>query len=211
MIHRQFLLWSSIAGTALLLTILKIIPFTVIETLGFITGAATVWLTVRQNIWCWPIGIANNIFFIFLFFSSRLYADMGLQVIYIGLSALGWYWWVRGGKNKTQLTVSRISLRHGLLLLFATIIGTYVMKEYLESINDAAPFLDALTTVLSLVAQYLLTRKFLENWYVWMTADILYIYLYITRELYLTGILYILFFIMCIIGMTAWRQSMQKS
>ena len=210
MTRNQIIISSIIAGVAIILAFLQLIPFTLIETLGFVTGAFTVWLTVKENIWCWPIGIANNIFFIILFYNSRLFADMGLQVIYIVLSVLGWYWWLRGGKNNSTLRISRISFPHALILGGITILGTYFMREYLISINDAAPLMDAVTTVLSLIAQYLLTRKYLENWYVWMIADSIYIYLYFVRELYLTGILYILFFTMCIIGLKAWKQSAQK-
>lgn len=208
--RRQIILSTIISGAAILLSYLQVIPFTLIETLGFITGAITVWLTVKENIWCWPIGIANNIFFIILFYHSRLFADMGLQVIYIVLSVLGWYWWLRGGKNNSTLSVSRISVPHALVLGVITILATIGMRAYLVSIHDAAPLMDAITTILSLVAQYLLTRKYLENWYVWMTADIIYIYLYFVRELYLTGILYILFFTMCILGLKAWKASLVK-
>lgn len=187
---------------------LNILPISLIETLGFVTGAATVWLTVKQKIWCWPIGIANNIFFIILFLEAKLYADMGLQVIYIVLSLLGWYWWLKGGENKSILQVSRISQVHAAILFCVTILATCGMTIYLSSINDAAPFLDALTTVLSLVAQYLLTRKFIENWYVWMTADIIYIGLYLSRDLFLTGILYMIFFAMCVAGVKEWKESL---
>jgi nicotinamide mononucleotide transporter len=212
--NKKDLLTWIIAGTVsfviLLFSYLKLLPITLVETLGFITGAATVWLTVKQNIWCWPIGIANNIFFIILFFNARLFADMSLQVIYIVLSLLGWYWWLKGGKNNTVLRVSRISLRHALVLLSIIVIATYAMEQYLTSINDASPLFDGLTTVLSLVAQYLLTRKYLENWFVWMSADIIYIWLYFVRDLYLTGVLYMIFFLMCIAGYKAWNASLKE-
>lgn len=78
----------------------------------------------------------------------------------------------------------------------------------MQSVNDSTPFLDALTTVLSLVAQYMLTRKLLENWYVWITVDVIYIGLYIYKDLYLTGFLYAIFLCMCIVGLVQWRKAL---
>ncbi len=178
-----------------------------LEAIAFITGAACVWLTVEENIWNWPIGIANSAFFLVLFLEKRLFADGSLQLIYIILGVLGWYLWLRGGKDKTELKIERTSAPHALVLMALGIGATWGMAIYLRSINDAAPFLDALTTVLSLVAQYMLTRKHLENWLVWMTADIIYIYLYASRTLYLTAVLYAIFFGMCVAGLLRWKRT----
>ncbi|MEO6536222.1 MAG: nicotinamide riboside transporter PnuC [Candidatus Paceibacterota bacterium] len=186
-----------------------LVPISLTEVFGFISGGLCVWLTVKQNIWNWPIGIVNNIFFIILFWQSHLYADMALQVVYIVLSILGWYWWVRGGVGNTSLTVSRIGIRTVLVLTLIGVVTMYGMTLYLRTVQDAAPFLDALTTVMSLIAQYLLTKKKIENWYLWMTADVIYVWLYCFKHLYLTGFLYAIFFAMCIAGVIAWRRSMK--
>lgn len=185
-----------------------VLPLGLTETLGFVTGAIGVWLTVKQNIWNWPIGIANSAFFVVLFFNARLFADMGLQVIYIVLGFLGWYWWLRGGTNRTTLHVSHASPLTLLALAVLAAGATAGLTVFLRSIGDAAPFLDALTTVLSLVAQYMLTRKLIENWYVWMGADIIYIGLYGSRGLYLTAALYALFLVLCVMGLRGWRGSL---
>lgn len=184
-----------------------LIPLSTVEVLGFVTGGLTVWFTVRQNIWCWPIGIANNVFFIILFWGARLYADMGLQVVYIVLSVLGWYWWLKGGKQKTVLRVTSAPKREWLVIIPLAIVATELTRRYLASVGDAAPFLDAATTVASLVAQYLLTRKYVENWYVWMAADVVYVGLYVSRGLPLTAILYAVFFGMCVMGLREWKRS----
>jgi nicotinamide mononucleotide transporter len=160
---------------------------------------------VKQNIWSWPIGIANSAFFLALFFSARLFADMGLQVIYIVLGFLGWYWWLRGGEDRTTLRVSHATPVTLLALGLLGAVATAGLTVFLRSIGDAAPFLDALTTVLSLVAQYMLTRKLIENWYVWIAADIIYIGLYSSRGLYLTAALYALFLALCVMGLRGWR------
>lgn len=206
-INKTTALW--IIGGLVLLTLAKyqIIPTTVLEVIGFLTGALCVWLLVKQNIWNWPVGIINAVMFIVLFYQSRLYADMALQFIYVVLGFLGWYWWLRGGDNKTELKVQKTSLNHGVALLIIGTATTFGMYSYLLSINDSAPFLDALTTVMSLTAQYMLTRKLIENWAVWIAADIIYICLYASRGLYLTSVLYAVFLAMCIAGLIEWRKS----
>src|SRR6266498_3283705 len=77
------------------------------EIAGFLTGAVSVWLYVRQNVWAWPVGIANSVFWLVLFWTSRLYLDAGLQLVYIGLGVAGWYWWLRGGERPGELPVTR--------------------------------------------------------------------------------------------------------
>ena len=184
------------------------LPLGLTETIAAVTGAITVWLTVKQNIWNWPIGIASSAFFFALFLGERLFADMILQFIYIVLGFLGWYWWLRGGEGRTTLQVAHASPATLLIVGGFAVVATAGMAIFLRSIGDAAPFLDALTTTLSLAAQYLLTRKLIENWYVWITADIIYIGLYITRDLYLTAALYALFLVLCLLGLRQWRQSL---
>ena len=179
----------------------------VTEAWGFATGGACVWLVVREHLWNWPIGLANNIFFFVLFLRGRLYADMGLQVVYFGLGAYGWINWVYGGKNRTELSISRTPKREWLALLIAIPAGTWLLREILLALNGAAAFGDSLTTVISLAAQYLLSRKRLENWFLWIAADLIYIPLYFTRGLPLTAFLYAVFLVMCVIGFREWRRT----
>jgi nicotinamide mononucleotide transporter len=185
------------------------LPLDITEVLGFVTGAWCVWLTVKQNIWNWPIGIANDVFFLVLFLHAYLFADAGLQVIYIVLGVLGWYWWLRGGTGKTELPVSRTGTRTAIVLAILLAVSTAGLAVGLARVNDAAPFWDALTTVLSLVAQYMLSRKLIENWFVWMAADVIYVALYVYKHLDLTAGLYAIFFAMCVAGFLHWRASLR--
>lgn len=190
-------------------SIMHRLPLDFTEVLGFVTGAWCVWLTVKQNIWNWPIGIANDAFFLALFLRAHLFADAGLQVVYIVLGVLGWYWWLRGGAGKTELPVSRTGSRTAIVLAVLLAISTAGLAVGLGRVNDAAPFWDALTTVLSLVAQYMLSRKLIENWLVWMTADVIYVALYVYKHLDLTAGLYAIFFAMCVAGFLHWRASLR--
>lgn len=179
------------------------------EILGFLTGAASVLLAVRESAWNWPVGIANNIFFFILFWKAKLYADAILQTVYLVISIFGWWNWVFGGEGRTELPVSRTRAKELILLATSTAASTILLTVLLRRFTDSTvPFLDGVTTALSLTAQYMLSRKLLENWWVWLTADVIYIGLYCYKSLYLTGVLYLVFFGMCIAGYSGWSQSL---
>jgi nicotinamide mononucleotide transporter len=197
-----------LSGVLVAGTLFGWLPLDMTEVFGFVTGGVCVWLTVRQQILSWPIGLVSNFFYIALFFEARLYADMTLQLIYIALGIIGWYWWLRGGEQHTRLRVAHASPTTLGILAVLAVAATWGLTIFLRSVGDAAPFLDALTTVLSLAAQFLLTRKLIENWYVWITADIIYIWLYANRGLPLTAVLYTLFLGLCLLGLREWRRSL---
>ncbi|HXF09498.1 MAG TPA: nicotinamide riboside transporter PnuC, partial [Desulfuromonadaceae bacterium] len=118
--------------------------------------------------------------------------------------------WVFGGKNHSVLTINRATRVEWLTLAVAVPVCTWAMRLLLMKVNDAAPLWDALTTVLSLAAQYLLCRKRFENWLFWITADVIYIPLYLSRKLPLTAILYAVFLVMCLIGVREWSRTLKK-
>lgn len=180
------------------------------EVFGFITGGACVWLVVRQHVLNWPIGLVNNIVFFVLFFNSRLYADMGLQVVFFALGVYGWWNWVRFGPDSQPLKPTHANRGEWVGITIFLIGGTALLREILIEVNGSAPFWDAFTTVLSLVAQFLLCRKRIENWCFWISADAIYVPLYISRDLPLTGVLYGIFLVLCIIGLVFWRRSLRE-
>jgi nicotinamide mononucleotide transporter len=180
------------------------------EAWGFVTGGICVWLVVREHLWNWPIGLANNVFFFVLFLRGRLYADMGLQVVYFGLGVYGWLNWLFGGEKRTVLKISRTTRAEWIALAVAIPLCTWGLREVLIVVNGAAPFWDSLTTVLSLAAQYLLSRKRFENWFLWIAADVIYVPLYLSRALPLTGALYAVFLVMCLIGVREWSKTLRR-
>ncbi len=185
-------------------------PLDMTETLGFVTGALCVYLVVKEDVWNFPVGIANSAFFLVLFAGARLYADAGLQVVYIALGFQGWYLWLRGGENRTPLKVERASRKLLLGVAVFVVAATAGLTLFLQSVKDSAPFLDAFTTVLSLGAQYLLNRKAVENWLLWMTADVIYVYLYLYKELHLTAVLYFVLLCMCVAGLRGWLRTLSE-
>jgi nicotinamide mononucleotide transporter len=182
------------------------------EVAGFATGALCVWLVVRRNIWNFPVGIANNVFFIVLFVEAGLYGDAGLQVVYIGLGVIGWYWWLHGGIGHTRLTVrptpSYVWLLAGVAIACLTWLLTAALTAYTDS---TVAGWDALTTAMSLTAQFMLNRKWIGTWWVWISADVVYILLYASKGLWLTGALYVLFMCLCVIGLRQWRGELDSA
>ena len=181
------------------------------ESLGFVSGGVCVWLVVREHLANWPVGLANNVVFGVLFWQSRLFADMGLQVVYFGLGVWGWWRWLRGGPEQSRLTISRTKPQEWLALLILIPSITWLLRTVLLAVNGAAPWGDAVTTALSLGAQYLLCQKRLENWFLWILADLIYVPLYLSRQLPLTALLYGVFLLMCVIGYRSWRTQWNRS
>jgi nicotinamide mononucleotide transporter len=180
------------------------------EVAGFVTGGVCVWLAVRQHVWTWPIGLANNVVFLVLFWQSRLFADATLQVIYFALGVYGWWNWVRGGKGGGELRVSRTARAEWVSLAVAVPLATWGLWQLLVAVSGAAPFWDSATTVISLAAQYLMCRKRVECWFFWIAADLIYIPLYLDRQLPLTAALYGVFLVMCLFGLRVWRRAWRK-
>ncbi|WP_330238218.1 nicotinamide riboside transporter PnuC [Streptomyces sp. NBC_00525] len=185
-------------------------PVSWTEVLGFGSGALCVWLVARQHLANWPIGIANNLFFILLFTQSGLYADAGLQIVFIALAAYGWWTWTHGGGPGTDgLPVRRTTRTEWTGLLVAGAVGTVALTVLLDRATDSTvPFWDALTTALSLAATYGQCRKLVESWWLWIAADVVYIPLYAHKELYLTSLLYIGFLTLCLAGLRNWRRDL---
>lgn len=178
------------------------------EIAAFATGAVCVYLVVRQHIANFAVGIANNVLFIWLFVGAGLYADAGLQVVYIGLAGLGWWWWLKGGDRGTGVVVHEPSARVlvGCLVAVAAITATlqWVLLTWTDS---SVAGWDALTTALSLVAQFMLSRKWIASWWFWIAADLVYIPLYAHKGLWLTAGLYVLFLGLCVAGLVQWRRA----
>ena len=180
------------------------------ELLGFVTGVAAVWLAAVRRMSNWPIGIANSAFFGLLFVDARLYADASLQLVYIALGFFGWWAWLRLGPDQTRLDVR--SAGRGLLLATAAgvVAAALILVPVLHSAGDSAPVLDAITTALSLGAQFLLCLKRVENWFWWMAADLIYIPLYMSRELVLTAVVYVVFLTICVRALPQWRRAARE-
>ncbi|MGQ0765227.1 MAG: nicotinamide riboside transporter PnuC [Gemmatimonadota bacterium] len=183
---------------------------TAVELIAAIFGVASVYLSTRENIWSWPIGIVNVLLYCAVFLQARLYAGAGLQLVYFAIAVYGWYVWVRGGGRDSRgaLTVSRAAPLTLIRLSLIAVAGWIALGSLLTTTDAAIPWLDSLLTSASLSAQWLLTRKKLETWIIWIAVDLVYVPLYLTQRLYPTAALYAAFLALAVLGLRQWRRSL---
>lgn len=176
------------------------------EAIATVFGLLCVWLTIRQNVFCWPAGLVQVFLFIFIFYEARLYADVVLHIIYVGLSIYGWVHWSKRDRAPLAVTV----VRYLPLWMAVVIAGTGVWGYALTRFTDASvPYFDSFVVMASLVAQWLMARKKLESWHFWIVADIVAVGVYSYKELYLTTALYFVFLILAVTGYVAWRKDLR--
>jgi nicotinamide mononucleotide transporter len=183
-----------------------------LEWVAAIAGAISDYLSARENIWSWPTAIVNVGLYIVVFRRTGLYSDMGLQVVYLVLSIYGWYEWLYGGKNRSTLRVSRASAREWLIATPIAVLFWLGLARYTATLPGVAlPHLDAGLTTVSLVAQWMMTRKILENWVLWIVADIVYVPMYVYKGLPVTAVLYAIFLALAVLGLRSWWRSYQTN
>ncbi|TFV85384.1 nicotinamide riboside transporter PnuC [Microbacterium sp. dk485] len=176
------------------------------QIVGFATGAACVFLAARRNVWTYPVGIANNVVFLAVFLPAGLYAAAALQLVYLALGVHGWWRWTRGVEHDRHY-IARTPRRAILWLIVAGVAGAALLTWVLSTFTDSqVAVADALTTSASLVAQYMLNRKWLENWFVWIGVDIAFVALSIVTGLWVVAALYALFIALCVFGWRSWRR-----
>jgi nicotinamide mononucleotide transporter len=184
-------------------------PVSNAEWIGFVAGAGCVWLAAKQNALNFPLALINAVLFGLLFVDQKLYGDAGLQLMFFSLNVYGWWRWFRGDGAHHELAVSRLSVRGWATVAIVALVAVPLLQQMLIRINGAAPFWDAVITTLSVIAQVLLNRKTLENWALWVAVDLISIPLYISKNLYLTALLYAVFLLMCVNGWISWRRSLR--
>jgi len=203
-----------------------------LEIFGALAGVVYVFLEIRQNLWLWPVGIVTSAVYIVVFLSGRLYADMTLQGYYLVISFAGLYWWVRGkgkdsaagegeghagsgtkgqGEGSEPLEVTRLRIKTGLILA-GVLTGLFVLIwMVLDTMTDSpVPVWDSFITSVSVVATWMLARKIYEHWYLWIIVNAVAVALFVSRGLYPTAGLYMVYFIMSFVGLKTWPGSLKK-
>lgn len=177
-----------------------------LELLGTISGFACVYLAARQSIWNWPVAIISIIAYAVLFYEYQLYGDAFLQLYFMATSFYGWYYWL---KRKEAHLKPIVTLTGGEVLKIA-LIGVFLaglLGWFLDDFTDSdVPYIDGFCTALSFIAQFLMTRKVLQNWILWIIVDICYVPLYIYKDLMLTAVLYTLFLALAVMGYLQWKK-----
>lgn len=184
-------------------------PLSWAELLGFATGLWCVALVATRNVLNFPVGIANVALLLLLFAEARLFADAGLQLVFIAMGLQGWWLWLRDrGSQHEAVAVTRAGRAELFRVLALCLVLAAALYLLLTWAKGSVPVLDALITSLSLAAQWLLNRRKLEHWYFWITVDVISIPVYVYKELYLVALLYAIYLGLCIGGLQAWRRAL---
>lgn len=180
-----------------------------IEIVGVVFSVIYLFFSIRQNILLWPTGMISAILYMVVFYQTKFYADMGLNVYYFFISIYGWIVWQKGKENKgRQGKIIRIQWKQGLILTGLTTLIFVGIGLILDRYTDSPiPYWDALTTALSFTATWMLARKILEHWIIWIIVDAISMGLYLYRGLYPTMILFAIYTTMAVIGYLEWLKS----
>lgn len=180
-----------------------------IEIIAVLFSIIYVILATKQNIWCWIFSIISTILYVYIFFTAKLFAESMLYVFYLFMSAYGYYNW---NKNEGQLTVNQLSIKKNLSFIFIGTVITFFMGFYFSTYTSAEmPIIDSFTTVFSIIATYMVTKKILENWLYWIVIDLASIYIYINRDLHLTSLLFLFYTIIAVFGYFNWIMKTKRS
>lgn len=181
-----------------------------LEVAGVISGLLCVYLAAKNIIWNWPLAIISVAIYIFIFYDTHLFADMGLQVYFLVINIYGWYFWSHK-KSTTKTPVTLIKQREVLLSLLAIIIFTFLLGWLLFNHTTASyPYLDSFCTACSIVAQFFMARKVLQNWLLWIFVDIIYVGVYLFKGLHLTAVMYAVYVVLALIGYLDWKKDYKK-
>jgi len=186
-----------------------------VELFGTLFGLIYVWFSIRQSLYTWPTGIITSLLYCWLFFETSLYAMSGLQLFYVIISGYGWWSWLHGrqtGSEVEQLHVSRTSpslwKRIFIFNVILSLLLYILISRYTES---PIPFGEAFTTSLSIIATWMLARKKIEHWFIWIFVDLVYTGLYFQQGLYPTVFLYLGYTLMAGVGFYEWQKEPVKA
>ena len=183
-----------------------------LEIAAVVFTLANVWLAVKENIWTWPTGIVSVLLYLVVFWQTHLYLNAGLQLVYFVLSIHGWYEWLHGGANSSELKITHASARTWgvTMLVGALLTGVLLYVLRVTATNPSLPIWDALTTAYSLVGQWMLNMKIVENWVIWAAVDVIYVVMFVNQKLYATAGLYAFFIFLCVKGYVDWRRTARE-
>lgn len=188
-----------------------------IELLGAILGLLYIFFSIRQSLLTWPTGLLTSLLYTFVFLKSGFYADMGLQIYYVGISIYGWYYWLKGAKNRSKIDHNDLPVQKTnkklmiILLLVSAVIFLLILFVLLNFTDSNVPYMDSLTTALSIVATWMLAKKYIEHWLIWIFVDLFSAGLYIYKNLWPTVVLFIVYTIMALLGYLEWKKNIKNT
>jgi nicotinamide mononucleotide transporter len=189
-------------------------PFqtTVIEIIAVLFGLGSVWSMKKESILAFPFGIINTGIYVYICFTTKLYAYASINVFFALMSVYGWYNWSKSGADNGGVKISRCTARELLLQVIALLIFFIILRILLVSFTDSVvPTWDALTTAIYIIAMWMLARKNIENWIGWIIGDTISIALFAYEKLYFSSFQFLVFTIIAVLGYLEWRKKLPAS
>ncbi|MGV6394358.1 nicotinamide riboside transporter PnuC [Pseudomonas caspiana] len=178
-----------------------------LEIIAVIVNVLGVWLTARRIRWCWPVSVVAVLLYAWIFYDAKLYSDMLLQVLFAFLQGYGWWRWSTGGLDHGKVHVGQLALGEAAIGLIVGALGAVLLGSLMATFTDAAvPWLDASLTAFSLVASVWAARKYVASWWLWIVLDVVYVGMYLFKDLHLTAGLYAGFILLALYGWREWRR-----
>ena len=181
-----------------------------LELTGAVIGLLYLFLEYKANIWLWPVGVLMNIVYVIIFYQSEIYGDMGIYIYYFFASIYGWYIWKKATNQTEKILILHTPIKYIWKLIVAFILIFFVIAFVLIQLNSQVPYLDSLTTTLSILAMWMLAHKYIEQWLLWIVVNLVSIGLYSYKQLDITALLFIVYSIVPFFGYFKWRKIMAK-
>ncbi|WP_186755767.1 nicotinamide riboside transporter PnuC [Echinicola salinicaeni] len=179
-----------------------------LEGVAVFFGVASVYFSMRENIWVYPTGIISTLIYVWICLEVKLYADMGINAYYFSMSIFGWYVWTHPKEGKEVLPVTWLKWKGWLFSILLLLASYGVLYSVLSNFTDSdVPYWDSFTTSSAFVGMYLMAKKKVENWIAWIITDLVSVPLYFYKGLILTSFQFLFFTVLAIIGLIAWIRS----
>jgi len=183
----------------------------ILEIIGAGVGLVYLWLEYRASVWLWLTNIIMPAIYIFVYYESGFYADMGINIYYLVASIYGWVVWLTKGSKEKPMPITRTPRKYILPLSAVAVAAFAVIAWILITFTDSSvPYGDSFTTALSIVALWMLARKYVEQWLVWIVVDVVCTGLYLYKGLYPTAVLYGLYSVIAVAGYFKWKKMMDN-
>lgn len=179
-----------------------------LEGIAVFFGIASVFYSMREHIWVYPTGLISTSIYVWICFEYKLYADMGINAYYFGMSIYGWYVWTHPRENQSVLPVTWLSGKGWLSSVILFVVSFGMLSQILAHFTDSdVPYWDSFTTASAFVGMWLMAKKKVENWYFWLLTDLVSMPLYFYKGLVLTSFQYLVFTVLATMGLIAWIKS----
>lgn len=199
-------------------------PMSHLEFWATLTGGYAVWLSAKENVWSWIVGLINVVLAAIMFYQIQLYPDMFLQGFFFVTNVIGFWLWKfpkeSEANQKHELKITRLTQKNAFLLIFGGLVATFLMGTFSKNLHEffpklfslpsAFPYMDSFTTVMSIVATFMLMKKKVEAWWMWLAIDLISTYMYFVKDVKLYSVLYAVFCVIATFGAMEWTRKYRK-